>query len=119
MTIMSKSRRLIDYFAIYEYDPSKVRNVQEISCSRQVQRFPEKNWPDVPFTDNLGPFCQPNGWQLTAQRQDPSFFVSVLTTGEGNRTYCPVFTFSEAVPKESLNDKSLDFVLNKILNTTK
>ena len=100
--------RIIDYFAIYGYDPEKARNAQEISCSRLVQRFPEKDWPDVPFIDNLGTFCQPNGWVLSAERQEPKFFISVLTAAEGNRIYCPVFTFSEAVPKEDLEIRSVD-----------
>ena len=93
--------RLVDYIVICGYDHKKVRSTKE-SCSKLIQRFPEKDWPDVPFIHGLDLFCQPNGWVLSSERQEPRFFISVLTDVEGNRLHCPCLTFSEAIPKDDL-----------------
>ena len=42
-------------------------------------------------------FCQPAGWRLTTQKQQPTFFVSILTDIESMRHYCACLTFSEDV----------------------
>lgn len=42
-------------------------------------------------------FCQPAGWQLSTQRQQPTFFVAVLTDIDADRHYCACMTFNEAV----------------------
>merc|ERR1719481_1762432 len=47
-------------------------------------------------------FCQPDGWHLTPERQEPKFFMPVLTDVEGKRLYCPCLTFSEAVSREAV-----------------
>ena len=60
----------------------------------------------TPLSEGLEPFCQPNGWFLTPDRGDPQFFIAVLTDINGDRHYCAVLSFSEAVAKESLKDDS-------------
>ncbi|XP_031415031.2 myotubularin-related protein 5, partial [Clupea harengus] len=69
---------------------------------RILQRFPEKDWEDNPFPQGIELFCQPNGWQLDAERLPPSFFVSVLTDINSERHYCACFTFWEAVDNPQL-----------------
>jgi len=93
--------RLVDYFVICGYDHNKVRSTKE-SCSQVIQRFPEKDWPDIPFIHGLDLFCQPGGWVLSSERQEPKFFISILTDVEGNRLHLPCLTFSEAIPKQDL-----------------
>ncbi|KAG7155690.1 Myotubularin-related protein 13-like, partial [Homarus americanus] len=87
--------RLADYFAIVGYDHKKDRN--GIGCGKIIQRFPERDWPDTPFIEGLELFCQPQGWALSTDRQEPKFFVSVLTDIDANRHYCAVLCFNEAV----------------------
>lgn len=70
------------------------------SPSRVIQRFPERDWPDIPFTHGIDLFCQPGGWSLSPERQEPRFFILVLTDAEGQRLFCPCLTFSEAIPKD-------------------
>ncbi|XP_047497581.1 myotubularin-related protein 13-like isoform X3 [Penaeus chinensis] len=87
--------RLADYFAIVGYDHTKDRN--GISSGKIIQRFPERDWPDTPFIESLELFCQPQGWALSTERQEPKFFVSVLTDIDAKRHYCAVLCFNEAV----------------------
>ncbi|XP_045127186.1 myotubularin-related protein 13-like isoform X7 [Portunus trituberculatus] len=87
--------RLADYFAIVGYDHKNDRN--GIGSGKIIQRFPERDWPDTPFTEGLELFCQPQGWALSTDRQEPKFFVSVLTDIDANRHYCAVLCFNEAV----------------------
>ena len=58
----------------------------------------------APISEGLEPFCQPNGWFLTPDRGEPQFFIAVLTDINGDRHYCAVLSFDEAVAKESLED---------------
>jgi myotubularin-related protein 5/13 len=58
-------------------------------------------------------FCQPAGWQMTTQKMQPSYFVSVLTDTDAERHYCAVLTFSEDVslpptPSNDLADEEED-----------
>jgi len=101
--------RFVDYFYICGYDHTKGRsgNHKE-SKSQVIQRFPEKDWPDIPFIHGVELFCQPNGWLLSTERQEPTFFVSVLTDVEGKRLYCPCLSFSEAISKEKLGLTSVN-----------
>ncbi|XP_012944799.1 myotubularin-related protein 13 isoform X2 [Aplysia californica] len=87
--------RLADYFVLVGYDHEKDRS--GTSCGKILQRFPEKDWDDCPFMQGLPLFCQPVGWALYNQRQQPSFYVAVLTDMDGERHYCAVFTFHEMV----------------------
>uniref|UniRef100_W5NJH7 SET binding factor 1 n=1 Tax=Lepisosteus oculatus TaxID=7918 RepID=W5NJH7_LEPOC len=77
---------------------------------RILQRFPEKDWEDNPFPQGIELFCQPNGWQLFAERQPPTFFVAVLTDINSERHYCACFTFWEEVdnsqPQKSLSSEA-------------
>lgn len=101
--------RFVDYFVICGYDHTKGRsgNPKE-SYSQLVQRFPEKDWSDISFIHGLDLFCQPNGWTLSQEKQEPKFFVSILTDDKGNRLYCPCLTFSEAITKAKLGLQSVD-----------
>jgi len=42
-------------------------------------------------------FCQPQGWALSTERQEPKFFVSVLTDMNGNRHFCACLSFHEPI----------------------
>lgn len=42
-------------------------------------------------------FCQPQGWALSSERQEPRFFVSVLTDIDAKRHYCACLCFNETV----------------------
>ncbi|KAK3605547.1 hypothetical protein CHS0354_013181, partial [Potamilus streckersoni] len=42
-------------------------------------------------------FCQPTGWALSTQRQQPTFFTAVLTDVDLVRHYSACLTFSETV----------------------
>lgn len=42
-------------------------------------------------------FCQPQGWALSTERQEPRFFVSILTDVYANRHYCACMCFNETV----------------------
>nr|KAG5695683.1 hypothetical protein BaRGS_022360 [Batillaria attramentaria] len=62
-----------------------------------LQRFPEKDWEDSPFTMGIELFCQPTGWTLSTQQQQPAFYVAVLTDIDADRHYCACFTFHETI----------------------
>ncbi|XP_060530285.1 myotubularin-related protein 13 isoform X2 [Cylas formicarius] len=83
--------RLADYFVVVGYDHKKERN------GIILQRFPDKDWPDTPFIEGIEWFCQPQGWTLSTERQEPRFFVSVLTDIDANRHYCACLCFNETV----------------------
>ncbi|XP_070563333.1 myotubularin-related protein 13-like isoform X5 [Ptychodera flava] len=87
--------RLADYFVVVGYDHDKERSGS--GSGKIIHRFPEKDWDDVPFHQGLELFCQPGGWDLSSQRTQPSFFVSVLTDIEADRHYCACLTFHETV----------------------
>lgn len=87
--------RLADYFVVVGFDHTKERG--GISCGKVLQRFPEKDWPDTPFIDGIELFCQPQGWSLSTARQQPTFFVSVLTDIDANRHYCACLSFNEPI----------------------
>ncbi|XP_049836392.1 myotubularin-related protein 13 isoform X2 [Schistocerca gregaria] len=87
--------RLADYFVIVGYDHEKERS--GISSGIILQRFPEKDWSDTPFIEGIEWFCQPQGWALSTERQEPKFFVSVLTDIDANRHYCACLCFNETV----------------------
>ncbi|CAL4080471.1 unnamed protein product, partial [Meganyctiphanes norvegica] len=87
--------RLADYFVIVGYDHQNDRN--GIGRGKLIQRFPEHDWPDTPFIEGMELFCQPQGWALSTELQEPKFFVSVLTDIDANRHYCAVLCFNEAV----------------------
>lgn len=42
-------------------------------------------------------FCQPQGWALSTERQEPRFFVSILTDIDANRHYCACMCFNETI----------------------
>lgn len=87
--------RLADYFVVVGYDHEKGRS--GVSSGKILQRFPEVDWEDCPYTQGVEWFCQPAGWQLSTQRQQPTFFVAVLTDIDADRHYCACMTFNEAV----------------------
>ena len=42
-------------------------------------------------------FCQPTGYSLSTQQQQPAFYVAVLTDIDADRHYCATLTFHETV----------------------
>nr|XP_018897778.1 PREDICTED: myotubularin-related protein 13 isoform X2 [Bemisia tabaci] len=87
--------RLADYFVVVGYDHEKER--AGASNGIILQRFPEKDWSDAPFIEGIEWFCQPQGWALSSERIEPTFFVSVLTDIDANRHYCACLCFNETV----------------------
>lgn len=87
--------RLADYFVIVGFDHEKERS--GTSSGIILQRFPEKDWEDTPFIEGIEWFCQPQGWALSTERQEPRFFVSVFTDIHANRHYCACLSFNETV----------------------
>lgn len=76
-----------------------------------LQRFPEKDWPDTPFIDGIEWFCQPLGWKLSTDRQEPQFFTSVLTDIDARHHYCACLSFNETVaitPSKPVDDEEED-----------
>lgn len=45
----------------------------------------------------LPQFCQPLGWSLSYEKQEPKFFVSVLTDIDTNKHYCACLSFHETL----------------------
>ncbi|XP_069479762.1 myotubularin-related protein 13 isoform X2 [Ambystoma mexicanum] len=86
--------RLADYFVVVGFDPDKTGSGEGLG--KIIQRFPQKDWSDVPFPQGIELFCQPRGWQLSRERKQPTFFVVVLTDIDLNRHYCACLTFYEA-----------------------
>ncbi|XP_022215873.1 myotubularin-related protein 13 isoform X2 [Drosophila obscura] len=93
--------RLADYFVIVGYDNDKEKTASNVCgqpiCGKIVQRFPEKDWPDTPFIDGIEWFCQPLGWNLSYEKQEPKFFISVLTDIDANKHYCACLSFHETL----------------------
>ncbi|XP_030373438.1 myotubularin-related protein 13 [Scaptodrosophila lebanonensis] len=93
--------RLADYFVIVGYDNDKEKTAGNVNgqpiCGKIVQRFPEKDWPDTPFIEGIEWFCQPLGWNLSCEKQEPKFFVSVLTDIDANKHYCACLSFHETL----------------------
>ncbi|BFF89004.1 myotubularin-related protein 13 [Drosophila madeirensis] len=93
--------RLADYFVIVGYDSDKEKTASNVCgqpiCGKIVQRFPEKDWPDTPFIDGIEWFCQPLGWNLSYEKQEPKFFISVLTDIDANKHYCACLSFHETL----------------------
>ncbi|XP_022243465.1 myotubularin-related protein 13-like [Limulus polyphemus] len=105
--------RLADYFVIVGFDHERARSGN--SYGKVLQRFPEKDWEDTPFFDGIELFCQPQGWSFSTTRQQPTFFVSVLTDIDANRHYCACLSFNEPVaitpskpPDEEGEEEALD-----------
>ncbi|XP_034117155.1 myotubularin-related protein 13 [Drosophila nasuta] len=98
---MFEMSRLADYFVIVGYDNDKEKTAGNVSgqpiCGKIVQRFPEKDWPDTPFIEGIEWFCQPLGWNLSYEKQEPKFFISVLTDIDANKHYCACLSFHETL----------------------
>ncbi|KAH8295337.1 hypothetical protein KR018_010093 [Drosophila ironensis] len=93
--------RLADYFVIVGYDSDKEKTASTVcgqpTCGKIVQRFPEKDWSDTPFIEGIEWFCQPLGWNLSYEKQEPKFFVAVLTDIDANKHYCACLSFHETL----------------------
>ncbi|KAL1459921.1 hypothetical protein WDU94_011868, partial [Cyamophila willieti] len=87
--------RLADYFVVVGFDHEKERG--GVSQGIILQRFPEKDWSDTPFIEGIEYFCQPQGWMLSSERQEPRFFVSILTDVGANPHYFSCLSFFETV----------------------
>lgn len=81
------------------------------STGKVIQRFPESDWADVPFIEEVGVFCQPQGWRITSQQHAPSFYTAVLTDFLGRRNYCSCLTFYEEAavqPVRHIDETDMD-----------
>ncbi|XP_043652023.1 myotubularin-related protein 13 isoform X1 [Drosophila teissieri] len=117
--------RLADYFVIVGYDSDKEKTASNVggqpTCGKIVQRFPEKDWPDTPFIDGIEWFCQPLGWSLSYEKQEPKFFVSVLTDIDANKHYCACLSFHETVAitqTRSVDDEDETIGSSRLLGAT-
>uniref|UniRef100_A0A5K3FQK9 UDENN domain-containing protein n=1 Tax=Mesocestoides corti TaxID=53468 RepID=A0A5K3FQK9_MESCO len=90
--------RLADYVVVVGYDFEKSTDLE--SQGRVLQRFPTKEWNNYPYEFHVESFCQPCGWQLTKNRQAPTFFVAYLTDVDGSHYYAACLTFYEAVSSQ-------------------
>ncbi|CAL8081456.1 unnamed protein product [Orchesella dallaii] len=102
--------RLADYFVVigFRADPQK----PGIGCGVIHQRFPIRDWEEVPFISEIELFCQPQGWRLAFESEEPKYFVSVLTDMNGNRHYCACLSFHEAValtPSKPVDEQEESF----------
>ncbi|RWS28346.1 Myotubularin-related protein 13-like protein, partial [Leptotrombidium deliense] len=110
--------RFVDYFVVLGFDHSKQRG--GLSTGRVLQRFPVKDWSDVPFIDGIELFCQPQGWRLSASPQQPTYFMSVLTDVDANKHYCACLSFNEPIaiqPIKQADDDDLyvdDVIYNNV-----
>ncbi|CAG7827012.1 unnamed protein product [Allacma fusca] len=86
---------LAEYFVIIGYSTNPQKG--GAGCGKIQQRFPTKDWQDFPFKDNIEDFCQPAGWMLSNERQEPKFFPFVLSDQIGNRQHCGCLSFYEPV----------------------
>ncbi|CAF3444287.1 unnamed protein product, partial [Rotaria sp. Silwood2] len=94
-------QRLADYFLVVGYDHDEERGGR--SCGKIIQRFPDKDWSDCSFNPRVIHFCQPQGWILTAKRELPTFFISILTDLDGLRHYCACLTFHQTLLPATTN----------------
>lgn len=87
--------RLADYFVVvgFREDSQKAG----IGSGVVLQRFPVRDWDDVSFISEIELFCQPQGWRLALESEEPKYFVSVLTDMVGNRFYCACLSFHEPI----------------------
>lgn len=100
-------RRLVDYLLVAGYDHGQGvaggGGGGNFPCQgKLLQRFPQAEWKDCPCPEGLEHFCQPQGWNLSSEKLEPKFFISVLTDIHGRRQHFAVLSFSEAVSKEDL-----------------
>ncbi len=97
-TIVNKHTYITSTDALHYHFKFSVSVAGSGSCTGKImQRFPEKDWPDTPFIEGIEWFCQPLGWGLSTEKQEPKFFVSVLTDIDANRHYCACLCFNETV----------------------
>ncbi|KAJ8023558.1 Myotubularin-related protein 13 [Holothuria leucospilota] len=102
-----ETSRLADYFVVVGFHQEKENaSPSHEGVGKILQRFPEKDWEDVPFHPGIELFCQPGGWKLYSEHRDPMFHLSVLTDVEAHRHYCAVLTFFEQV--KVLGQKATD-----------
>lgn len=83
---------------------------------RILQRFPNKDWEDAPFIEGIELFCQPAGWVLSLQQEEPKYYMSVLTNVDGDHYYCAVLSFYEKVsivPSKPVDEEEENFVIGK------
>ncbi|XP_071831490.1 myotubularin-related protein 13-like isoform X8 [Apostichopus japonicus] len=93
-----ETSRLADYFVVVGFHQEKENaGSSHEGVGKILQRFPEKDWEDVPFHPGIELFCQPGGWSLYPAHRDPMFHLSVLTDVEAHRHYCAVLSFFEQV----------------------
>jgi hypothetical protein len=74
-----------------------------------LQRFPNRDWPDVSFFNGLQvvgicyntqlsplQFCEPDGWTITDRPHAPRLHTTILTDEGGERHYCATLTISQS-----------------------
>lgn len=89
-------------------------------CGKILQRFPEKDWPDTAFIDSIELFCQPLGWELSTDKHEPQFFVSVLTDIDARRHYCACLSFNETVaitPSKPVDEEEENLGVGRIISS--
>lgn len=87
--------RLADYFVVVGFRENSQK--AGVGSGVVLQRFPVRDWEDIPFISEIELFCQPQGWRLALESEEPKYFVSVLTDMSGNRFYCACLSFHEAI----------------------
>ncbi|XP_047135249.1 myotubularin-related protein 13 isoform X1 [Hydra vulgaris] len=124
--------RLADYFCVVgveDVSDNLINKKVELKSSI-IQRFPCKDWKDVPFPQGLEHFCQPGGWFSSVKNLPPTFYVAILTDIEGKSNYLACLTFYEGISVDTSSDHLTDKICyipkclclvsrNKYFNTLK
>jgi myotubularin-related protein 5/13 len=61
-------------------------------------------------------FCQPQGWALSTDQEEPKFFMSVLTDIDGNHHYCACLSFNEKIsitPSKPVDEEEENLAFEK------
>lgn len=109
------SDRLAEYFVVIGFDHQQQRG--GVNSGKVIQGFPEKEWNESPFVDQISTFCMPQNWRLSNQQQQPSFFMFVLTDEVAVQHYVGCLVFYESIsvhPLKSDDDDIDDESINSI-----
>ncbi|XP_065194750.1 myotubularin-related protein 13-like isoform X2 [Sycon ciliatum] len=90
---------LVDYFAVIGVKTATSEAIPDSVESHVspvvLQRFPAEDIDDCPFPGGLEVLCHPQGWTVSHEPSDPTFFVFTLTDVNGKFSYCAVLTYYE------------------------
>ncbi|KAK8827375.1 hypothetical protein WA538_003338 [Blastocystis sp. DL] len=95
---MSYHTRIADYFFVASVTVDKSNLEQENPDPVVLDRFPEEDYEDLPFTENAEFFCLPEGARIEhreAERRKPYVFTFCFTQSDGSQSYGTSLVFYE------------------------